>query len=504
VVSAVYALSAPGRIDIIDGQLRYEVALNLLNEGRPVIRDPALRFAGLPGRNGSLYSFYDAAASVAGLPLVWLGQVGGRNEETPRFLFSLTSAIAGGLLASVLYLFYQTLGVDSRAALGWVSVSAFGSLIWPLATSTFDQVQHAALVLAAVQLGRASARRASNWLAFVAGLPVAALLNYQEAYLLLIPALALSTLKWNEASGLARSSLRRYGVFLTATGLGIAGWLAYNAVRFGDPLFLLGKLPREGHPAGSMLGNPAAGFLSLWLSPGKSILLYSPVLVLGFLGIRGLWRKDAVLALTVVTVSAVQMLFVSSLRFFGSDWAWGPRYLVPLLPLWALGFPFLSASTIRRSVRGAVVASGILVQLMAVSVDHQRFFFERGLPPFFWATDQWFYFHESALLARPGEIIVSLRDGVPEGARRFAPGPYPDALTYAIFGYPRPELAPGLMRGFQVFYLPRPWPLWMRAISPDRRPVALGPTTLGLVVGAIIGLGLIQRGICRRSSPEPP
>lgn len=493
-VAATYTLTGPGRIDIIDGQIRYEVATNLVNEGRPVIRDPALRWAGLPAGH-DLYAPYNAGASIAGLPLVWLGLTS-HNQETQRFLFSFTSALAGGFLAAMLYLFYLTLGVEHRAALKWVGVSVFGTMIWPLATSTFDQMQHAALILLAVQLGRASARKQSYWLAMGGGLAVAALLNYQESYALLVPALALSTL-----GGLRQGSSRRFCIFLAVAGLGLLGWLTYNAVRFGDPLFFFGKFPREGHPSRSFFGNPIAGFLSLLFSPGKSILLYSPPVVLGLLGIRGLWRKDPALALTVVCVSTVQLLFISSLRFFGSDWAWGPRYLVPLLPLWALPIPFTSTSTLRRNVRSAVVALGIVVQVMAVSVDHQRFFFERGLPSFFWATDQWFYFRESALLARPGEIIVSLRDGVPNGARRFAPSPYPDALTYAIAGYYRPELAPSWMRQYQVFYLPRPWPLWMRAVSYDRRPVALGPTVLGVLAVGLLGAALISRNSTSKTTP---
>jgi hypothetical protein len=502
VVSVVYMLSGPGRIDIIDGQLRYEVTVNLLNEGRPVIRDPALRWAGLPGRERSLYSYYNAGASIAGLPFVWLGRVVNRNEETQRFLFSLTSAVAGGLIAASVYIFYRMLGVQNHAALGWVGVSTFGTLIWPLATSTFDQVQHAALVLLAVLLGRASARRDSIWLAVAGGLAAAALLNYLETYLLLIPALALSTLSWNGRFDFGQGSCNRCLGFLVTSGIGVVGWLTYNAVRFGEPFYFAAKLPEPGHPAASILTSPVPGFLGLLVSPGKSILLYSPPLVLGLLGLRGLRRKDPVLGLVLMAVSAVQLFFVSSLRFFGSDWAWGPRYLVPLLPLWALAFPFVSTATIRRSIQIALVSVGVLVQLMGLSLDHQRFFFERGLPPFFWAVDPWFYFRESALLARPGEIAVSLRDGVPSNARRFAPGPYPEAVTYSIFGYFRPDLAPMWMRGFQVFYLPRPWPLWMRAIQPDRRPVALGATVLGLVVVGVSGVGLIHRGISRVSTPE--
>jgi hypothetical protein len=486
---------------MIDGQFRYEVAVNML-DGHPVVRDPALHWGTLPGRHGSRYSYYNASGSVAGFPLVWLGRVTKHSDETQRFLFSMTSAVAGGLLASAMYLFYRSLDVERRAALAWTAVSAFGTLLWPLSASTFDQAQHALFVLLAIQLGRASARLASMWLAVAAGITVAALLNYQETYLLLVPALALSTIQWKPGSGLIQGSFGRCCGFLSGAVIGILAWLMYNAARFGNPVFFFDKLSNDSHPP--LFGNPAVGLLSLAFSPGKSILLYSPPLLLGFLGVRRLWRRDPPLGLTLVVVSAIHLLFVSSLRFFGSDWAWGPRYLVVLLPLWALAFPFVDTATLRRGMVGTVVALGIMVQVLALTVDHQRFFFERALPDHFWAEDRWFYFRESALLARPGEIAVSLRDGVPRTARWFAPHPYPDSLTYAIFGNPRREFAPVWMQQFQVFYLPRPWPLWMRAFPPDRRPVRLGPVVFGLLAAALLGASLVQWGVRGGGSPRAP
>jgi hypothetical protein len=199
--------------------------------------------------------------------------------------------------------------------------------------------------------------------------------------------------------------------------------------------------------------------------------------------------------LTIVAVSLIQLGFVSSLRFFGSDWAWGPRYLVVTLPLWALAFPFVEKATIGRSVAGAVVALGLVAQLLALSIDHQRFFFERALADFFWAHDPWSYFRHSALLARPGEIALTLRDGVPKTVRWFAPGPYPHLVTYAIFGNARRALAPLWIRQFQVFYVPRPWPLWMFTLPPDRRPVNPLPLVVGTLGLGLLGAALVWSGL---------
>jgi len=46
--AAVYFLTAPGRIDMIDGGIRYEVANSLLETGRPIVCDPWCRRRGRP------------------------------------------------------------------------------------------------------------------------------------------------------------------------------------------------------------------------------------------------------------------------------------------------------------------------------------------------------------------------------------------------------------------------------------------------------------------------
>jgi len=98
VVLAVYVLANPGRIDLIDGQVRYEVALNWLTAGRPMIMDLALLHLhwGITGRRGFSYAGYGAAASEAAMPLVWIGLFyDDPPGEASRFLFSLTGSIFG-------------------------------------------------------------------------------------------------------------------------------------------------------------------------------------------------------------------------------------------------------------------------------------------------------------------------------------------------------------------------------------------------------------------------
>src|SRR3954469_11499592 len=80
-VFAVLALSGPGRIDIIDGQARYEVARSLVEHGDVVVRDPDLWFPVLAGRDGKLFTSYRLPHSLLGVPALWLADATGPTSE---------------------------------------------------------------------------------------------------------------------------------------------------------------------------------------------------------------------------------------------------------------------------------------------------------------------------------------------------------------------------------------------------------------------------------------
>jgi hypothetical protein len=534
-VLASYILTSPGRIDIIDGQIRFDVAHNWLTLGRPIVRDPWVgNILGTTGKGGAVYSYYGASASVLSMPLLWLGlHFNAQDIPLSHFLFSLTSPILGALIAPILFLFYIELGISTRSAFLWAMVSSFATYLWPISNTTFDNPQHAFFAVSAAYLGYVSSKRDSKTLATVGGMMAGVLILYQEYFLLIMPALALSTLNWSSkrerltgkeeqtgrasgwarltssiskeisalfalvraafrGPGEARSACIRYLCFVAGVTVGVILSFGYNDLRFGS-FFDNGKMRAlsSRHP---VWGNPVAGLLTLLISPGKSLFLYSPPLVLGILGVRSLWRRKPEIALVILSASVALVLFMSCYAGLGGDFCWGPRYLTVLLPLWAVAFPFVSAEKLRRDVVLAIVGVGLLVQAMAVSVEPQKFFFERGLSDLFWAEDPWAYFKMSALFDRVGETL-SLADGPPATARFFNSAPSTDWCTYSILGPPPPRsLSPVWMRQFKIYYLPRPWPLWMTWVKPALRPINMVPWIWSLLSMALAGLILICRG----------
>jgi hypothetical protein len=384
-VLAVYVLTSPGRIDIVDGQARFNVAYNWLHEGRPLLNDGVIKsFMAVPGRNKLPYSYYGAPASVLPMPIMVLSSpYDNMGLGTSQFVFSLTSPILGAGIPAVLFLFYVEIGLSLRRAFAWALVCAFATMLWPLSNSTFDNAQHAFFAICSTYLGLLSSRRKSNALAVAGGFIASMLLLYQEYFLIIIPGLALSTVRWTATShsaapgerssgsrlsaltskvrseirdllevlrsarrgpGEARSSCVRFLLWsLTAVTVGFALSCWYNDLRFGSP-FDDGKLRFSSQRGFPMFGNPVAGFGTLILSPGKSIFLYSPTLILAVIGMRRLYQQQRALALGVCSASIGLILFLSCISFAGGDWCWGPRYLGVVLALFAVALPFAWSS----------------------------------------------------------------------------------------------------------------------------------------------------------------
>lgn len=494
---SLYALSGPGRIDMIDGEFRFDVAWNLVDQGRPIVRDPFLRAR--TGIDGARYSFYGPAGSIASVPLVWLGYLLGKSDgELARFLFNFTSAFFGAASLALLVSWWTRLGISRRRATFWALVVGCTSLLWPTSTSVFDQSQHAFFVLASVYAGTRSteSKRSLAW-SMLSGTCAGVLLLYQIPYLLFAPVLALSLLD-RESPRKLRLALPRFLLFALPWMLCLTVWAAYNIARFGSPADI-GALP--GHP---LFGNPIVGLADLLVSPGKGIIWYSPIVVLQIAALPTLWRKFRALALPAGAMAVSHLLFISSMSFHGGDWCWGPRYLVTTLPLLSVGLPFLSLPQNRRWLMKPVIVAGAVVQLLAISMDHQGFFFAHSLRPWFW-TDSTANFRRSQLAYRAKEIVGAISAAEVDMQRTFRPGPYPTLPTYAIFG-PAPSIDaaeyPAWMKAYPVFQVPRPWPLWMSRLPANRRPVAIAPTASGLLAILALGMIYIRRSFREQDSAE--
>jgi 4-amino-4-deoxy-L-arabinose transferase-like glycosyltransferase len=123
------------------------------------------------------------------------------------------------------------------------------------------------------------------------------------------------------------------------------------------------------------------GLHGLLSSPGKGLLVTAPTVLLGFAGLRPFYRRHRRLALAIVGLSLSFLLFNATRRGWHGGASWGPRYLLPVLPLLLLPAATLLERLGQRPLRtvpataiAALALCGIAVQLVAVSIFHQNFY----------------------------------------------------------------------------------------------------------------------------------
>jgi hypothetical protein len=119
----------------------------------------------------------------------------------------------------------------------------------------------------------------------------------------------------------------------------------------------------------------------LWgqlFSPGKSLFLFSPVIVLALFGARRLVAHRSHVGTAIAVTVAPFLLVYARYQFWSGDWGWGPRYLVFALPvlvlpaaeLFSAGQPWGRA---RRVCVAGVFAAAVGVQLVGTLMSWSPF-----------------------------------------------------------------------------------------------------------------------------------
>ncbi len=383
-----------------DGEVMFQTAASLAQRGTLALPpDPGLPQI-VAGHDGRFYSKYDPGLPLLAVPFFVAGDRLAAVNHAHRTTIAAIStlllpalAAAGALAALTVLAGTLSAGRTGRPLL--VALSAgLGTPLWWYGRVLFPEALLAcALTLAVLLAARAKGSRGLLLLAGAAlgaGMLVRASLAIYAlplGWLVLLPhpRSALTRLTTpspclergqavrSKAGGVnkalsARSSHDGHSrmarlVWLLAGVLPfVVALLAHNALRFGDPL-------ATGYAGEAFSTPPWEGIGGLLFSPGKGVWLHAPPLLLSVLLWPRFRRANAPLAEFLTLAWAVALPFYGMWWAWDGGWGWGPRLLVPLLPLSCLPLLALPARRGWWAAAGAALALGAVINVLGLLSD---------------------------------------------------------------------------------------------------------------------------------------
>ena len=370
---SVYLLTYSGAFHSSDGQAMFAVTESLVRRGDYDINQLLWmgQQQGTYGLDGELYCRKGIATSLLSLPLAWLGLVvpfWGMVQTTLLF-----NAVVTALTGALVYLYVNRLGYSACTSLLLSLVFGLATLAWPYAKYFFsDPLASLGLFAAAYFLlhYRDSGRTSDTlWAGTSLGLAVAT----RFANIITLPLFGLLLLAYiatrDNGQGITDKPLPPILAFalpLALTALLLGG---YNYARYGDVL-QTGYLPQE------KFSTPwLEGITGLLISPGRGLFLYAPVLLVSLLATPAFVKRHRLEAALALLVSASSVLLYGRWFFWHAGYAWGPRFLVPIVPFVVI----LMAPLLEKlSGKGWLAFASfclvsVAIQILGLSVDFTLF-----------------------------------------------------------------------------------------------------------------------------------
>lgn len=356
-VGLIYLAFLPPGIYSVDGTAMVALAESLATDHDFVVSEGL----GTVGRGGEYYSSWYPLPSILGIPFVGAGLGLGKVLGLPGHYLALVSAqvltvILSAATVGLVVLFALRLGAPALGAcLAGVSLG-LGTVMMVYGRSFFAEPLLALLVVAGLYLAVQGTRRGIMVSSLLAGLAVLA----KPTGVLLAPVLSAYILVRLRSVRLALAPLAGMAV-------GLALFLAYNYLRYEDVFWF-------GQPYSFALDGVAEGLAGQLVSPGRGLIWYAPPVLIGAVAFRYAYRSIPLETLALVALFGGFLLIHSLWSAWEAGWSWGPRYLVPVLPVLLIPVAYLPRGW-RKGVM-VLTALGFLVNAPTLVSFFERYYSE--------------------------------------------------------------------------------------------------------------------------------
>jgi hypothetical protein len=177
-----------------------------------------------------------------------------------------------------------------------------------------------------------------------------------------------------EISSASKNKKKTALKWFTAGALGTAVFLiplgGYNYLRFGSVFengYNIASADMFGG-IGAFEGNPLYSVSALFFSPGKSLFLYNPVLLLLPFCFLNFYKKNRSVALATFFAVSANLIFNGFHTTWAGDYAWSSRYQASIIPFLILPLAclFEKRSKIVKGISLGIIVISMIIQISSV------------------------------------------------------------------------------------------------------------------------------------------
>lgn len=411
-LSTFFIFISSGVVDSIDGFSYLAVARNIYYKGEPTAQPPEydtkqnIYMNEYTGKNGKPYTLTGLGYSIALLPSVALTDLSYKyyhlnppihfpleSDWLILLLASFTNSFFAASLGVILFAYFLSLNLSKKQALFLSLTSLFTTNLFVYGKHSFAHIMFINfLVLAFFLLKKYSQSKNKKFLIF-SGLSYGlTAITYNQTFLLsLIPYLAYYLLLTKPK--LIQTGAQDLFAFLMGLAPFIMVYLWFENTRTMQVQSLASPSFFTTYASNSILKTPIPvlleGLYGQLLSPGRSIFIYTPLLIVPLVFWHRIRLRIKPELITFLILSFIYILFYATVFSTGrldqgvtglwhGESSWGPRYLTPLIPFGMLiiGHIFQELSHKEKLlVFYPLMAIGLYVEMLGILIPYQIKFY---------------------------------------------------------------------------------------------------------------------------------
>jgi hypothetical protein len=365
-----YFVSAKGYMQSSDSVFSLKTADALLSRGDFAITAAAQEkdyvFETAAGKK---YSKYGIGLALLWLPIVAVAKLISvfAAVKVVSIMDFLVSFYNIGFGAGTCVLFFQVLRfykVRNEVAVSVVLCLGLATMCWRYSVWELSEATQMFFLLLAVY---GVLRNTAKSILTASG-ALSALVLLKVVYLVFIPLFFAYCLSRNRAE--KKTRLKTLASLLAAPCVAVLLLCLLNQAQFGGTFETGYGREAFGFSFANMLGK--TGYLLF--SFDKGVFIYSPVLLAGTFGFYEFMKISRREAFFFISIIAAAVFLFASWHSAGGGWSWGPRFLVPFIPLWLLPVYFVfDKGKFARAVMVIVILISSFIQIIGVLQSDQEY-----------------------------------------------------------------------------------------------------------------------------------